>query len=71
DLAGIAMLVNRLGEEFGCHVLPIFQKFSSVVATGKTKGWYTDFCHPYFHGHTLIALTLAEYLGFKFSALPI
>jgi len=63
DLGRLARIVAEVGEEFDLPVLPVFQRLSSVVASGPSGGWYTDFPHPGFPGHALIALTILEHLG--------
>jgi len=65
DLRGLARVVEEVGAEFGLDVLPVFRRLSSVVESGLSRGWYTDFTHPHFPGHALIALIILDYLGLQ------
>lgn len=64
-LEKLCACIARVAETFACEVVPVRAGLAEVLAAGRAKGWYQNFNHPAFPGHTYIAQQVLRHLGWQ------
>lgn len=60
---GVVAATHRVGEEFGCPVVPVFEVLDATMRRGPSHAWYDNVPHPGLAGHAVIALEVLRHLG--------